>query len=93
LNDAERVRVRIRVYGRVQGVFFRAAAEREAARLHVAGFARNERDGSVTVEAEGEPAAVERMIAWCRNGPSRADVQSIELTDLEPIGRFGFDAR
>ena len=93
MTERDQVRVRIRVYGRVQGVFFRVSAEREAARLHVAGFARNERDGSVTVEAEGERAAVERMIAWCQSGPARATVERVEVADLEPTGRLGFDAR
>ena len=60
-TDGRLVRRRLLVRGRVQGVWFRASAEREAARLGVAGFARNERDGSVTVEAEGPMAAVEAM--------------------------------
>lgn len=86
----EEVRRRIRVSGRVQGVWFRASAEREAARLGVAGFARNERDGSVTVEAEGTPAAVEAMVAWCRVGPPRATVTAVAVEDLAPLGSTSF---
>jgi acylphosphatase len=83
----------MRISGRVQGVWFRASAEREAARLRVAGFARNERDGSVTVEAEGSPSAVAAMEAWCRIGPPRADVASVDVVDLEPLGTARFTTR
>ena len=89
-HHPERVRRRLQVRGRVQGVWFRASAEREAARLGVAGFARNERDGSVTVEAEGPPAAVDAMVAWCRVGPPRAEVVGIEVTDVPPLGTARF---
>lgn len=85
-------RRRIAVRGRVQGVWFRASAEREAARLGLSGFARNERDGSVTVEAEGVPAAVDAMVAWCRTGPPRAEVTDVAVTALEPLGTSGFRA-
>ncbi len=87
------MRHRVRVRGRVQGVFFRASAEREAARLGVAGFARNERDGSVTVEAEGSPVAVAAMEAWCRTGPSRAEVTSVEVEEVPVLGTRTFGAR
>jgi acylphosphatase len=87
------VRRRIRVTGRVQGVWFRASAEREAARLGVAGFARNERDGSVTVEAEGPAPAVDAMVAWCRSGPPRAEVAGVEVTDCDPQGTATFRSR
>ena len=91
--DAGRVRRRLHIRGRVQGVWFRASAEREAARLGVAGFARNERDGSVTVEAEGAPAAVAAMEAWCRIGPPRAEVSSVQVVEIEPLGSATFGSR
>ena len=74
-------------------MWFRASAEREAARLGVTGFARNERDGSVTVEAEGSPAAVAAMEAWCGIGPPRAEVGRVEASDIEPLGTATFTAR
>jgi acylphosphatase len=92
-GDASRIRRRLRIHGRVQGVFFRASAEREAARLRVAGFASNERDGSVTVEAEGSVEAVAAMEAWCRIGPSRAEVTRVEGEDMVPLGTATFTAR
>jgi acylphosphatase len=87
------VRRRIRVTGRVQGVWFRASAEREAHRLGVSGFARNERDGSVTVEAEGPPAAVEAMVSWCRLGPPRAQVTGVAVEEVPPQGGRAFSSR
>ena len=93
MTESDRVRVRVRVSGRVQGVFFRASAEREAARLRVAGFARNERDGSVVVEAEGDPAAVDAMVAWCRVGPPRAVVTAVAVESMAALGTSGFHAR
>ena len=58
----------------------------------MAGFARNERDGSVTVEAEGRPPP-SRMEAWCRTGPSRAEVTSVEVVDVDPLGTAYFEDR
>lgn len=84
------VRRRIRVRGQVQGVWFRASAQREAARLDVSGFARNERDGSVTVEAEGSPVAVDAMEAWCRMGPPSAEVTKVEVEALPALSSTSF---
>ena len=87
------MRRRLRVTGRVQGVWYRASAEREAGRLGVSGFVRNERDGSVTVEVEGRRAAVAAMEAWCGIGPAHAEVTAVEASDVDPLGSATFDAR
>jgi acylphosphatase len=71
---AEVVRQRVVVDGRVQGVWFRASAEREAARRGLAGFARNMRDGRVEMAVEGPQDAVDQFVAWARAGPPRATV-------------------
>jgi acylphosphatase len=84
------VRRRVVVRGRVQGVWFRASAAREAEGRGLAGFARNERDGSVLVEVEGPTAAVEQVVAWCRVGPPRAEVTDVVVTAIEPLGGAGF---
>lgn len=78
------------VEGRVQGVFYRAGAEREAARLGLSGFARNLRDGRVEIEIEGAPRAVDEFIAWARMGPPRADVTSVYVETAEPRATRGF---
>jgi acylphosphatase len=87
------IRRRVLVRGQVQGVFFRASAEREAARLHVNGSARNLRDGRVELIVEGQRDAVGAMIAWARLGPPRARVDGIDMTEEPPEGVHGFRSR
>jgi acylphosphatase len=77
--------VRLRITGRVQGVWYRGATEAEARRLGVDGWVRNLPDGSVEALIEGAPAAVRTLIAWCRGGPPGARVQNV-VESPEPIG-------
>lgn len=72
--------LRCRVTGRVQGVFFRASAQRQAQALGVVGYARNLADGSVEVLAIGPPAALDEMCAWLAVGPTAARVKGVECT-------------
>lgn len=71
------VRVRIAVYGRVQGVAFRVATQRTAMRLRIAGWTRNLPDGSVEILAQGSPLAIDELIAWCDRGPPGARVDRV----------------
>jgi acylphosphatase len=80
----------IRVHGLVQGVNFRQAARREALRLGLTGFARNEPDGTVLIEVEGEPAAIEEFVRWCRHGPPAARVDRLETWPGPVAGHQGF---
>lgn len=89
-EDEPRVRVRIIVSGRVQGVFFRASARDEARRLGIGGFARNQPDGSVLIEAEGPSRAVARFREWCAVGPPRANVEDIDVTPIAIRGEREF---
>lgn len=68
----------IRVTGRVQGVFFRASTQKAAEQNAVHGFVRNEPDGSVYIEAEGEETDLDRFIEWCKSGPPAARVEKVE---------------
>jgi acylphosphatase len=79
-------RFRASVRGRVQGVGFRAFAAREARRLGVNGWVRNEYDGSVSVEAEGDDQAVEAFLGWLRHGPPSARVTAVQEQWLTPAG-------
>ena len=88
-----RIRRRVWVSGRVQGVAFRAAARREARAAGVAGFARNLADGRVEAVFEGEPAAVAALLAWCREGPSHARVEGVEVREEAPEGLLSFEVR
>lgn len=87
------IRRRVVVSGRVQGVFFRDGCAREAGLLGVAGGVRNLWDGGVEAWFEGEAAAVDRMVEWCRQGPPRAVVTGVEVHDEEPVGERGFRVR
>jgi acylphosphatase len=86
---ADVVRKRVTVHGEVQGVFFRDSTRKEAESRGVRGWVRNRSDGTVEAVFEGSPDAVEAMIEWCRSGPSRADVEDMDVS-LEP-GTDGFD--
>lgn len=78
----------IRVTGRVQGVFFRASAKAEAARLSLRGFVRNEEDGSVHAEAEGDRESLDRFVAWCRRGPAHARVDEVKVEERPGLEGF-----
>jgi len=83
-------RVRAYVSGRVQGVFFRAECEQMARSLGLIGYVRNLPDGRVEAAFEGLDADVEMAVAWCREGPSLAAVERVEVT-VEPLqGETGF---
>jgi acylphosphatase len=84
---------RIRVTGRVQGVFFRAWTREQAQRLGVAGWVRNCADGSVEALVEGEEAAVEAMIASMRQGPEGARVVALESEAIAPSGAKSFEVK
>lgn len=87
------VRRRVTVGGRVQGVFFRDSCRREARARGVAGWVRNREDGAVEAVFEGDPAAVDRLVAWMRSGPRHARVESVDVLDEEPRGEQGFSVR
>jgi len=77
----------------VQGVFFRDSVRRLALRFGVAGWVRNDRDGSVEAVFEGEPDAVERLVMFCREGPRGARVDEADVHEEQPEGARGFEIR
>ena len=87
------VRKRVVAHGRVQGVFFRDSVRRRAESLGVSGWARNRDDGTVEAEFEGDAEAVESMLEYCRSGPGRAEVERLEVSELETEGSAGFEIR
>jgi acylphosphatase len=89
----ETVRRRVLVEGLVQGVWYRASAEREAVRLDLAGVARNLNDGRVEMIVEGPADAVDAFVAWARIGPPRAHVTAVEIHGEAPTGQRGFRVR
>ena len=91
-SSAEASHAHVRVTGRVQGVYFRASTQREAASLGLAGWVRNSGD-EVEAAFEGPREAVERAIAWCHEGPAHANVERMDVTWKEPEGLAGFTIR
>lgn len=85
--------VRCFVSGRVQGVFFRASAAREAQQLGITGYARNLPDGRVEVLACGGADALERFRAWLRRGPSAAEVSDLTCEPQAYQPASGFSTR
>lgn len=86
-------RYRIKVKGKVQGVFYRSSAQAKAKELGLSGWVKNEEDGSVLMEAEGEEAKLEKMLEWCRQGPGAAEVNDVEQQEVEPQGQNGFEVK
>lgn len=77
----------IRVAGMVQGVSFRFHTQRRANAIGLSGFVRNKSDGSVYIEVEGPEADLADFVSWCHEGPSLAQVTTIEVTD-GPVVNF-----
>jgi acylphosphatase len=89
-NSGPRVRAHVWVSGRVQGVYFRAYAQDEAAFRKVAGWIRNAPDGRVEAVFEGSPASVEAMIRWCHCGSPASAVTGLEVAWEAVRGESGF---
>ena len=84
------VRAEVRIAGWVQGVGFRYYAAQRARSLGIAGWIRNERDGTVAAAFEGPRDRVESMVEWCRRGPGHARVDAIDVVWGDPEGALGF---
>ena len=78
-NREDKVRVHLRIDGRVQGIFFRASTVEQASQLGLKGWVRNCPDGSVEVVAEGMRKKIERLVSWCQHGPPGAHVYNVTL--------------
>jgi acylphosphatase len=81
-------RVVLVIKGRVQGVFFRAAAQREARRLGITGWVKNRTDGSVEVLAEGDEDSIKELTIWANHGRSAARVDQVDVRWRGYTGEF-----
>lgn len=84
----EKVRARVIIEGRVQGVFFRHHTQEMAFRLGLKGWVKNRRDGRVEAVFEGDQDRVDQMIQWCHRGPSEARVTKVYVTPEIFAGEF-----
>lgn len=81
----------IHIRGKVQGVFFRVLAKEQAEKLGLTGFIRNEEDGSVHTEVEGDSQALEEFAAWCKEGPTGARVKVVDIRGEATMGFRSFE--
>lgn len=75
--------INIKVIGKVQGVFFRASTKAVADQMGVKGKVKNEKDGSVLIEAEADKITLDMFVEWCYKGPEKAKVEKVEVADGE----------
>ncbi len=81
-------RIRVHISGIVQGVNFRGATRRMAAELKLTGWVRNTSDGGVEAVFEGEDAAVDKAVVWCKTGPPAARVNKVTSSSEQYTGGF-----
>lgn len=92
-NTTETQTVRIRVSGRVQGVWYRGWTQENAIGLDLNGWVRNRRDGSVEAVLSGERTAIDAMIGRCHQGPPHARVEKIDVEEFDEELGPGFEIR
>ncbi len=85
-------RIKIKVYGYVQGVFFRYTTRKVARRLGLTGYVKNMPDGTVYIEAEGSKDKLLELLKFSKQGPKHAQVEKVEHEFTLPLNEFkGFD--
>ena len=77
--------VHLIIIGKVQGVYYRASAKDMADSLGIRGWVKNAPGGHVEVLASGRPENIERFVTWCKNGPPRAKVAEVQITEKEEM--------
>lgn len=87
-KDKNKKRVHVYISGRVQGVYFRQTTLKVAGEIGVCGWVRNTSCGRVEAVVEGDEEKVDRMIEWCKKGPSMASVTNIALTEEKYENEF-----
>lgn len=81
-------RIVLKIFGRVQGVFYRVNTNNKALELSLTGFVKNEKDGTVKIIAEGEENNLKKLVNWCYQGSSSSTVLKIEKKWEEYKGEF-----
>ena len=87
------VTIHFKVSGRVQGVYFRESAKKEAERLNITGWVRNNPDNTVEGIACGTAADIEAFKLWCSTGPVMARVDHLDISPAEPINSTRFEVQ
>lgn len=89
----DKLHINIVVTGKVQGVFFRASTMDKALDLDITGFVKNQKDGSVYIEAEGDPQRLDELVEWCKKGSQFSRVELVEVNHSEVEGFNEFSIR
>ncbi|HMU46158.1 MAG TPA: acylphosphatase [Chitinophagaceae bacterium] len=77
--------ISVKVYGKVQGVFFRQSTKEKANALGLTGWVKNQPDGSVHIIVSGQTELLDKFAAWCKQGPPRAQVENILIETLDTV--------
>ncbi len=83
--------LKLKITGKVQGVWYRSSFEKEAKELGINGFVRNEPDGSVYAEVEGDELLLKKLVDWCWQGPKMANVKQVFIEEGPISGFSTFD--
>ena len=83
-----KVNVHVLIFGRVQGVWFRASTKQKAEELGLKGWVRNIDDDCVEAVFQGDEKKVNEMITWCHHGPPLANVKKVDVTKKQSIDIF-----
>ncbi len=81
-------RLHLKIYGKVQGVYFRSFARDKAHQLGLSGWVKNMPDGTVETVAESEEENLDEYKKWCKKGPSSARVDEVREIWEKPTGEF-----
>jgi len=87
-TKARNIRAHLIISGRVQGVWYRGSTKQQADDLGLTGWVRNCESGQVEVVAEGADVAIDKLISWCRTGPSMARVTDVRNEFQDYSGEF-----
>jgi acylphosphatase len=82
--------ISITISGRVQGVYYRQSTKEKALELGVSGIVKNLPDGNVHIMATGTAGQLDKLVTWCKQGPSHAKVEGVQVEDVEPQVFMGF---
>jgi len=87
-TKAKNIRVHLVISGRVQGVWYRGSTKQRAEDLGLTGWVRNCESGQVEVVVEGTNVAIDKLVSWCRTGPSMARVTDVRIDFEDYSGEF-----
>ena len=82
------IQKKVKIHGRVQGVYFRENTKKQAKLLGVKGWVTNCSDGTVEALFEGSPEQVSQLIEWCHKGPKLSRVDLVHTEDLDTVSEI-----